>query len=445
MNLAVRSARVVLPTGERPAALHIRDGRIAAVRPHDEWPVGVRRLDAGELMILPGLVDTHVHINEPGRTDWEGFDSATRAAAAGGVTTVIDMPLNSVPATTTVRAFNEKWAAANGNCWVDVGFWGGVVPGSENDLEPLARAGVRGFKCFLSPSGVDEFQHVTESDLHRALPVLKQLELPLLVHAELPELLKVPHGNPREYETWLTSRPPEAEHAAIDLMIDLARRYGVHVHIVHLASARALLALSAARAAGVPITVETCPHYLTFAGEDIPEGLTTVKCAPPIRGRDDREGLWRGLETGGIDLIATDHSPAPPAMKEIETGDFVRAWGGIASLQLGLAAAWTGAQARGLSASRLAHWMAAAPARLARLADTKGVLAPGHDADLVIWDPDRSAPVDLSSIYHRHPITPYAGMTLRGRVKATVLRGEIVFDADAGFTTPAGRLLAKVV
>lgn len=441
MTLTIRGERVVLPGGVRPATIHVRDGRIAAIGAYDDRPAGVRDIDAGQLMVLPGLVDTHVHINDPGRGDWEGFDHATRAAAAGGVTTLVDMPLNSIPPTTSVEGFEAKLRAAARRCHVDVGFWGGLVPGNAAALEPLARRGVLGFKCFLSPSGVDDFQHVTEDDLREALPIVATLGLPLLAHAELPKLLRVPSAlrSDRDYSKWLDSRPAESEHAAIDLLIALAREFRTGIHIVHLASAEALPALAAAREAGVAVTVETCPHYLTFAAEEIATGATAFKCAPPIRERAHRERLWTALTAGQIDLVATDHSPAPPALKHLDDGDFMRAWGGIASLQIGFAAVWTGAVRRGLPAERVARWMAEATARLAGLQELKGTIAVGRDADVVIWDPDEETSVNPAALHHRHPVTPYAGMRLRGRVRTTLLRGEVVFDEGQFARSPQGR------
>ena len=442
-TLVVRGERVMLPGGERAASIHVQDGRIVAIGDHGDRVAGVPVLDAGTLVVLPGLVDSHVHINDPGRADWEGFESATRSAAAGGITTVIEMPLNSIPATTNVEGLRAKRRAAEGRCLVDVGFWGGVVPGNATELEPLARAGVRGFKCFLTPSGVDEFENVTERDLREAMPVLARLGLPLLVHAELPAVLREPDpgADPRRYSTWLDTRPGASEEAAIDLMIRLAEEFGTHVHIVHLACTDALRALAAARARGVKVTVETCPHYLTFCAEEIADGATALKCAPPIRERTHREQLWKALESGAIDLVATDHSPAPPALKHIDDGDFLRAWGGIASLQISLPVVWTGAQPRNISLDRLAEWLAAAPARLAGLSQSKGAIAPGLDADLVFFDPDQPTIVDAKALYHRHPVTPYDGARLRGRVVTTILRGQVVFDEGKRLNGVFGRTL----
>ena len=429
IDLVVRSERVAFHDGIRPAAIHVRGERIVAIAPHSDRPAGVRTLDAGQLMVLPGLVDTHVHMNDPGRADWEGVEHATRAAAAGGVTTVVDMPLNSIPPTTTLAGLEAKRVALAGRCHVDVAFWGGVVPGNAGDLAPLAHAGVLGFKCFLCPSGVEEFEHVTEGDLRDALPELARLRLPLLAHAELPAgLLDPGSGDPRSYDTWLGSRPAAAENRAIDLLIALASEYGARVHIVHLASAEALPALRDARARGVGLSVETCPHYLTFAAEEIPDGATALKCAPPVRERVHRERLWQALTAGDVDLVASDHSPAPSALKGQDDGNFIRAWGGVASLQLGLAAVWSGARERGIPIDCVLRWMAAAPARLAGIDRVKGSITPGADADLVIWDPDTHWTVDPSTLHHRHPVTPYAGMRLSGQVRTTLLRGRVVFD-----------------
>jgi len=429
-HLVISSTRVVTPEGVVPATVVIADGVITAVERHGAADAA-QRLDVGELVVLPGVVDTHVHVNEPGRTEWEGFETATRAAAAGGVTTIVDMPLNSVPVTTTPDALEQKAQAAAGRATVDYAFWGGVVPGNGSELTPLARAGVRGFKCFLVPSGIDEFPAVAEADLRSAMRHLALLKLPLLVHAELPGPIAragaSPAADPRRYASYLSSRPRAAELEALDLVLGLCRETGCRVHVVHLSAADAVDRLRDARRPGLPITVETCPHYLTFAAEEIPDGGTAWKCAPPIRERENRERLWGGLGDGTIDLVASDHSPAPPAMKCLEAGDFSRAWGGIASLELALAATWSGARTRGYGVRDLARWLAGGPARLAGLA-RKGRIEPGRDADLVVFDPDAQFTVEPSRLKQRHAITPYAGMTLYGVVRRTFVRGTCVFD-----------------
>jgi allantoinase len=451
VSFIIRSERVVLPEGLRPATIVVRDGRIAAVTAYAERPAGVREFDCGTDVVCPGLVDTHVHINDPGRADWEGFEHATRAAAAGGVTTLVDMPLNSVPPTTTVSGLEQKRAAARGRCYVDVGFWGGVVPGNAEDLPPLARAGVLGFKCFLCPSGVEEFGHVAECDLRQALPVTASLGLPLLAHAELPSLLVEAQDadatdgavrDPRRYATWLESRPDASEQGAIDLLIRLASEFRARVHIVHLASAAALPAIRRARNAGIAVSVETCPHYLTFAAEEIPDGATPFKCAPPIRSRANRDELWSALVADEIDLVATDHSPAPPALKRLSDGDFMAAWGGIASLQLGLSAVWTGAADRGVAVEHLARWLSERPAALAGLTQ-KGAIAVGRDADFAVWDPDGATTIDAKTLQHRHPVTPYDGRRLRGCVRTTILRGTTVFDRGDFPGPPNGTVLNR--
>jgi len=446
-DLVIRSRRVVLEDGARPATIHIRTGLIVGVSGFDDVPAGFRVDDAGDLAVMPGIVDTHVHINEPGRTGWEGFETATRAAAAGGVTTIVEMPLNSIPATTSVEAFAAKRRAGAGKCFVDVGFWGGVVPGNATELPGLWAAGAFGFKCFLVPSGVAEFAHVTDTDLRAAMPTLASLGAPLLAHAELPGPIdaasaRIGTSDPRRYATYLATRPKTAENDAIALLIELCRQYGVRTHIVHLASSDALGMIGEARASGLPLSVETCPHYLTFAAEDIPDGATAFKCAPPVRERDNRERLWAALAEGTIQMIASDHSPSPPGMKHLETGDFLRAWGGISSLQIALPAAWTGASARGCTLDQLAQWMCRAPARLAGLA-RKGTIEEGADADLVIWDPDAEFTVDARRLYHRHPVTPYDGRRLRGVIERTYLRGQVVSTGSEPSRIPGGRLLMR--
>ena len=375
---------------------------------------------------MPGVVDTHVHVNEPGRTKWEGFETATRAAAAGGVTTILDMPLNSIPATTTVEALEAKRESARGKSIVNVEYIGGIVPGNSHDIEPLARAGVRAFKCFLTPSGVDEFPNVTEADLGEAFPILARTGLPLMVHAEDPACLIESTRASRKYDDYLASRPVEAEHSAIELIVKLMEWCPTPVHIVHLSSATSLDIIRRAKDRALPLTVETCPHYLTFAADEIPDGATEYKCAPPIRSASERDALWKGLIDGDIDLIASDHSPCPPAMKESD-GNFFGCWGGIASLQLTLSAVWTGAHSRGIAIERVVEWMCKAPARLAGLSDRKGAIAGGYDADIILWDPDETWKVEPRSLRHRYPVTPYAGRELLGRVKATFVAGQLVF------------------
>ena len=375
---------------------------------------------------MPGVVDTHVHVNEPGRTEWEGFETATRAAAAGGVTTILDMPLNSIPATTTVEALEAKRESARGKSIVNVEYIGGIVPGNSHDIEPLARAGVRAFKCFLTPSGVDEFPNVTEADLGEAFPILARTGLPLMVHAEDPACLIESTRASRKYDDYLASRPVEAEHSAIELIVKLMEWCPTPVHIVHLSSATSLDIIRRAKDRALPVTAETCPHYLTFAADEIPDGATEYKCAPPIRSASERDALWKGLIDGDIDLIASDHSPCPPAMKESD-GNFFGCWGGIASLQLTLSAVWTGAHSRGIAIERVVEWMCKAPARLAGLSDRKGSIAGGYDADIILWDPDETWKVEPRSLRHRYPVTPYAGRELLGRVKATFVAGQLVF------------------
>ena len=425
MTLVLRGRRVVTPDGVRPAALHVEHGSISRIAAWEDVPSGAELTDAGESLVMPGLVDSHVHVNEPGRAEWEGFATATRAAAAGGITTLCDMPLNSIPATTTVAALSAKREAARSLSVIHVEFIGGVVPGNAAELLPLCDAGVCAFKCFLSPSGVPEFSHVSESDLRQAFPSLERTGLTLMVHAEDPALLA--SGSPsRSYAAYLATHPVAAEQSAIALLIRLLEWCPVPVHIVHLSSAGSLPLIRSARERGLPLSVETCPHYLSFAAESITDGATEYKCAPPIRSGAERDALWDALIAGDLDLVASDHSPCPPALKG-KSGDFLAAWGGIASLELGLAAVWTGARARAIPPERLAEWMSAAPARLVGLGERKGVLAPGYDADIVVWDPEQRWVVDPAALRQRHPVTPYAGRELFGVVRATFSGGHLVF------------------
>jgi allantoinase len=439
---AIWSRRVVRPDAIGPATVLIEAGRIRAVLPGDAPAPGASGVhDLGDLVVAPGLVDCHVHINEPGRTAWEGFATATRAAAAGGVTALADMPLNCIPVTTTRAALEEKLRAVAGQLCVDVGFWGGVVPGNAGELPALAAVGALGCKAFLVHSGIDEFPNATEADLRAAMPVLRAHGLPLLAHAELELGPASAEGDPRLYDSYLRSRPPAMEDAAIALLVRLARETGCAVHIVHLSSAGALATISAAKRDGVPISAETCPHYLCLEAEAIPDGATHYKCAPPIRAHDNREALWRGLGAGTIDLVVTDHSPCTPELKVPERGDFHVAWGGIASLQLGLPAIWTEARQRGFGLADIATWMSARPAALAGLGARKGRLVPGLDADLVIWDPDAALTVDADALFFKHKISPYLGRRLHGRVEATLVRGQIVYDGSTHPAAPIGRPL----
>jgi allantoinase len=404
----------------------------------DQVPSGIPKQDFGNAAMLPGLVDSHVHINEPGRTEWEGFETATRAAAAGGYTLVVDMPLNCLPATTTVAAVEAKRVAARAGSRVDWAIWGGVVSDNQAHIEDLAVAGVAGFKCFLIDAGIDGFRMVNEAELRAALPHVARSGLPLLVHAELAGPVEAvsrlinergfTEKDWRRYATYLESRPDEAELEAIDLLLALCREYQFRLHIVHLSTARALERLQRAKSAGLPLTVETCPHYLHFASEEIADGATLCKCAPPIRSRENREELWRGLREGVIDLIATDHSPCPPEMKRLEEGDFRTAWGGISGLSVALPLVWTEARRRGFGLEDVVRWMAAGSARLAGCAERKGSIAEGYDADLVVFDPEEEFVVGEDRLHYRHRVSPYLGERLLGVVKSTFVRGKCVFD-----------------
>jgi allantoinase len=429
------------------AAIHISRGTIEAIKPFDEISKAGEVITADDnSIVMAGLVDSHVHINEPGRTEWEGFATATRAAAAGGVTTLIDMPLNSIPPTTTLTGFKEKLRAAEGQCHVDVGFWGGVVPGNTSEIDDLFSAGVVGFKCFLVHSGVDEFPNVTERDLRDALPVLIRRGAVLIVHAEVPgpiEHASTSTEPATNYETFLKSRPRAAENEAVALMIRLAREFGAKVHIVHHSSADALPQLREAQAEGLKITAETCPHYLFFAAEDIANGATEFKCCPPIRETENCEQLWRALAEGTIEMVVSDHSPCPPAMKLRDKGDFLAAWGGISSLQLRLPVVWTAARKRGHKITEMAEWLCQAPARLVSLDHRKGAIAGGYDADIVIWNPEQSFTVNEKMLHHRHKLTPYLGCELQGVVKQTFLRGQKIYDNGEFPIKRSGELLTE--
>jgi len=440
VDLVVRGQRVFTPRGEGPAAIHIdrSRGTIAAVTAIEAAPP-VETIDAGSLCVLPGLVDTHVHINDPGRTDWEGFETATRAAAAGGVTTLVDMPLNSIPPTTTLGGLQEKLAALEAKARVDVALCGGLVPANaQGELAELFKEGVLAYKCFLAESGVAEFSHVQEDELRAGMRALAKIDAPLFVHAELPAPLaegeRAAMGlDPRKYATYLASRPRRAEDAAIELVLRIAQETGARAHIVHLSSSDALGLFRKARDSRTALTVETCPHYLTFASEEIPDGDTAYKCAPPIRERNNREKLWDALREGLIDQVVTDHSPSTVELKCSGSGDFMKAWGGISSLQLGLAAVWTAAQSRGRSIRDLVEWMSVAPARLAGLSGRKGAIVVGADADLVLWDPDAAFEVDVATLEHKNKVSPYHGRSLKGVTHRTLLRGRTVYRRGTPF------------
>lgn len=451
VDLIVLGERVFTPNGERAAAIHVdrARGAIVAVTDVAAAPAGVSTIDAGPLCVLPGLVDTHVHINDPGRSDWEGFGTATRAAAAGGVTTLVDMPLNSIPPTTTLSGLQAKLRALESFAMVDVALCGGLVPSNPGGLAELFAEGVVAFKCFLAESGVGEFSHVHEAELRAGMRELARIDAPLFVHAELPAPLaegeRAAMGlDPRRYATYLASRPRRAEDAAIELVLRVAKETGARAHVVHLSSSDALGLVRRARDEGTSLTVETCPHYLTFASEEIPDGATEFKCAPPIRESFNREKLWAALREGLVDQVVTDHSPSTAVLKCSGSGDFMKAWGGISSLQLGLSAVWTEARARGCSVRDLVEWMSARPARLAALHRMKGAIAPGFDADLVIWDPDATFTVDAATLEHRNKITPYHGRSLAGSTLRTILRGRTIYERSVGFAdAPRGRWLRR--
>ncbi|MDO0924979.1 allantoinase AllB [Streptomyces sp. TG1A-8] len=439
-ELVLRSTRVVTPRGTRAATVAVSAGTITAVLPYDAAvPATARLEDVGDHVLLPGLVDTHVHVNDPGRTEWEGFWTATRAAAAGGITTLIDMPLNSLPPTTTVGNLRTKREAAAGRVHVDVGFWGGALPDNTEHLRPLHDAGVFGFKAFLSPSGVEEFPHLDRAQLARTLSGTTGFGGLLIVHAEDPHYLAAApqRGGPR-YADFLASRPRSAEDTAVAALVAEAGRLGARVHILHLSSSDALPLIAAARAEGVRVTVETCPHYLTLTAEEVPDGASEFKCCPPIREAANQDLLWRALADGTIDCVVTDHSPSTADLK---TGDFATAWGGISGLQLSLSAVWTEARRRGHGLEDVVRWMSARTAALAGLG-RKGAIEAGRDADFAVLAPDETFTVDPAGLQHRNRVTAYAGRTLYGVVKSTWLRGERI-AGDGGFTEPKGTLLTR--
>jgi len=439
LDTVFRARNVLTTAGMVPRCVGVRDGTIVAIEPHDAALQAPRTVEvADDEVLMPGLVDTHVHVNEPGRTQWEGFASATRAAAAGGITTLLDMPLNSVPPTVDAAALAVKRDAARPQCHIDVGFWGGAVPGNRSQLRGLHDAGVFGFKCFLLHSGVEEFPHLDPDGLEEDLAELAGFDALMIVHAEDSRAIdRAPSPRGESYAHFLASRPRGAENVAVAEVIERARWTGARVHVLHLSSSDALPMIASARREGVKISVETCPHYLVFSAEQIADGATQFKCCPPIREAGNRELLWRGLRDGVIDCIVSDHSPSTVDLKLLDTGDFGLAWGGVSSLQVSLPAVWTEARSRGFTLADVSRWMATRPAELARMT-RKGLLALGYDADVVVFAPDEAFVVDAAHLYHRNPVTPYHGRALAGVVRSTWLRGEPV-----DLTTPRGRLLTR--
>ncbi|MEU9099818.1 allantoinase AllB [Streptomyces sp. NPDC048361] len=440
VNLVLRSTRVITPEGTRPATVAVADGKIAAVLPYEaEVPAGARLEDFGDDVLLPGIVDTHVHVNDPGRTEWEGFWTATRAAAAGGITTLVDMPLNSLPPTTTVENLRIKQEVAASKAHIDTGFWGGALPDNVKDLAPLHEAGVFGFKAFLSPSGVEEFPELDQAQLERSLAEIAGFDGLMIIHAEDPhELDAAPHLTGPKYADYLQTRPKVSENAAIEGLIAAAKRIGGRVHVLHLSSADALPLIAAAKRDGVRLTVETCPHYLTLTAEEVPDGASEFKCCPPIREDANRDLLWAALADGTIDCVVTDHSPSTADLK---TDDFATAWGGISGLQLSLPAIWTEARKRGHTLEDVVRWMSTATADLVGLTQ-KGAIEAGRDADFAVLDPDATFTVDPAELQHRNRVTAYAGKTLHGVVKSTWLRGERI-QHDGVIAEPTGRLLER--
>ncbi|XP_013409934.1 allantoinase, mitochondrial [Lingula anatina] len=446
----VKGRRIVFEDGVvSEGCIVIREGKIEAVHRGENAPINEEEfqevIDAGNQVVMPGIVDSHVHVNEPGRTAWEGYETATKAAAMGGITTIVDMPLNSIPPTTTLDAFKIKMEHAQPQCYVDVAFWGGVVPGNEMELRPMINAGIAGFKCFLIHSGVDEFPHVTTEDLHAAMKQLQGTDSVLLFHAEV-ETSDIPDslGSPEEYSSFLASRPPSMEYEAIKLVCNMCKTYRVPCHIVHLSAAAALPLIQEARGAGAPLTVETCHHYLNLEAATVPGKATQYKCCPPIRDARNQEILWQALGNGDIDMVVSDHSPCTPELKLLEKGDFLAAWGGIASVQFGLSLFWTGGSKRGFTLQDMVRLMCENTSKLAGLGDRKGKIRAGCDADLVIWDPEAMWKVAVPSIQHKNKITPYLDMALKGKVLKTILRGQVVYSDTEGIAQqPMGQLLLK--
>ncbi|MFN8294710.1 MAG: allantoinase AllB [Chitinophagales bacterium] len=440
--IAIRSNHIILPEGMKPAVIILDNGVISDIVNEIPADFNGEFIDASDKIVMAGIIDPHVHINEPGRTEWEGFDTATKSAIAGGITTLVDMPLNSAPVTTSGKAFGDKISATKNKLHTNVGFWGGVIPGNINELEVLIDKGVLGFKVFLTHSGIDEFPNATEEDLRKAMPLLAKYNLPLLVHAELSDDEHPCTGSPNIYKNYLATRPEKWEDNAIAMMIRLCEEFSCPIHIVHLSSANSITQIKDAKERNLPITVETGQHYLYFSAEEIPDGQTQYKCAPPIREKENNEQLWNALQNGIIDFVATDHSPATPDLKELKSGNFMKAWGGIASIQFALPVLWTAAKKRNCNFTDIAKWLAENPAKLIRKETTKGKIAKGYDADIVIWS-DTAFKVTEDTIYHKHKITPYINETLYGVVEQTFLGGIKVYDRHH-FTAPGkGKIIYR--
>ncbi|MBL4754668.1 MAG: allantoinase AllB [Flavobacteriales bacterium] len=439
-RFAIHSQRTVMPHGVFDATILIEDGVIVMALDGATEGMNVEIIDVGNAVLMPGVIDPHVHINEPGRTDWEGFDSATKAAAAGGITSMIEMPLNASPVTTTTEALEMKLRATEGKLHVNCGFWGGIVPDNAGKLEPLLRSGVFGIKAFLVNSGLPEFPHVSKLDLRKGMPAIAESGMPLLAHSEL----ESPHDhNPIiDNRTHLQSRPSKWEDDAIELLINLCSEYRARTHIVHLSSSDSLKQIEEAKERGLPLTVETCPHYLVFDAESIPAQDTLYKCAPPIRSKANNERLWKAIKDGKIDFITSDHSPAPPELKHLDDHNFEQAWGGIAGLQFLLSAFWTGASARNLELTDICRLMCQAPAEFVGL-ENKGKIVPGYDADLIVWDPDKKVSVNRASIYHKHKATPYSDLSMNGKVLKTFVNGELVYEEGEFISLRQGQVLLK--
>jgi allantoinase len=444
MRFAIQSQRVVLTSDVRPAAVLIEHGTIQAVIHPSDLPSDIEVIDFGQLVIGPGLVDSHIHINEPGRTDWEGFATATQAAAAGGITTLIDMPLNSQPVTIDAQSLRDKRAAADGQCHVDVGFYGGLVPGNKDNLRELIAGGVLGVKSFLCDSGLPEFPATTRKELDEALPILAEANIPLLAHAEIVDDDAPKMIDDRSFAQFVASRPSRWEHSAIKLLIEYASKYNAKIHIVHLATsdAEVLKAISTAKRQGLSLTVETCPHYLCFAMEEIADGNPLFKCAPPIRTRSNRDGLRAALRSGLIDTIGSDHSPCLASMKHLESGDIKNSWGGISGVQFMLPAVFNALP--DASIENIFRWLSARPAQLFGLGQRKGSIATGFDADIVIWDTDANWTATSSDILHKNGVSPYVGMQFTSQIHRTYLRGKLVYDREEGIVgQPSGELLRR--